>query len=391
MIARQKFIARATFAVIGAAIAFIIGPNVAEANTEQVLYNFQGEPSGAQPNGGLIRDDEGNFYGTTYGGGTSNFGTIFQMKRGRVKTLFSFGNFTDNAQPTCKLIRDAAGNLYGSAGRTGVKSGVFKLTPQGAESVLHSFNGGGDGLGQVSDLVADAAGNLYGTTDGGGVRDSGTVFKLTPAGVETVLYSFRGGNDGGLPKNKDGMTLDAEGNLYGTTYMGGANNFGTIFKVTPSGQHTVLHSFGGLDGIRPYSGVVMDGAGNLYGTTQDGGSPDDGLVYQLTPEGTLNVLYTFTGGSDGGTSITGVILDRLGNLYGVTSSGGNSSLGTVYQITPEGTKTVLYNFLGFDAGDGSYPAAGLLMDGKGNLYGTTTSGGTTGNGTIFKVSNRVTN
>ncbi len=319
-------------------------------------------------------------------------------------TLHSFGG-SDGAGPSAGLIADAAGNLYGTTADGGatticVPTGcgtVFELTPTETLTVLHSFAVFGDGGVPLAGLIADAAGNLYGTTANGGASSRGTVFELTPTGAAlTVLHSFSStGSDGANPSA--GLIADAAGNLYGTTAFGGAgtncpSGCGTVFKLMPTGTLTVLHSFGGSDGANPSAGLIADAAGNLYGTTADGGAGTNcpsgcGTVFELTPTGTLTVLHSFTF-SDGANPFAGLIADAVGNLYGTTISGGVSGRGTVFELTPTGTLTVLHSFTG---SDGGFPSAGLIADATGNLYGTTSEGGASANcsvfgcGTVFKL------
>ena len=278
------------------------------SGTETVLHSFTGGGDGAISTAGLIPDPAGKLFSTTHVGGASGNGT------------------------------------------------VFKLTRSGTETVLHSFTGGGDGAVPIAGLIADAAGNLYGTTftgggSGCGGSGCGTVFKLTRSGTESVLHSFTGSfGDGAGPDA--GLIADAAGNLYGTTEFGGGsigcrstigNGCGTVFKLTPSGTETVLYSFtGGGDGAEPFAGLIADAAGNFYGTTSQGGASNDGTVFKLTPSGTETVLHSFTDGSDGGFPLAGLITDAAGNLYGTTSQGGggsgcgDSGCGTVFEIAGSG-------------------------------------------------------
>jgi uncharacterized repeat protein (TIGR03803 family) len=279
---------------------------------------------------------------------------------------------------------------------------VFELTPGGQEKVLHSFAGGTDGKLPVSALIADAAGNLYGTTAEGGstgctdVGGCGTVFKLASDGTETVLYAFQGTPDGDFPTGS--VVMDQAGNLYGTTSSGGADDYyGTIFKVSPSGAETVLHSFtGGSDGAYPSAGVIADQAGNLYGTAQAGGGANKhGTVYELKANGALTVLHAFTSGKDGAKPRGGLVTDNSGNLYGTTQIGGGAkNAGAVFKLAPNGTETILHKFNCNT--DGCKPIDGLIADSAGNLYGTTelgsdTNSGSPGNerakgyGTVFKL------
>ena len=177
----------------------------------------------------------------------------------------------------------------------------------------------------------DGSGNLYGTTAAGGTSNKGTVFKITPNGPESVLYSFAGVPDGQYPNA--GLIMDGSGNLYGTTLVGGANGPGTVFKITPNGTESVLYSFAnGSDGQDPYAGLIMDGSGNLYGTTVYGGTSNNGTVFKITPNGTESLLYSFGTGSDGQYPNAGLIMDVSGNLYGTTYNGGTNGVGTVFKI-----------------------------------------------------------
>jgi uncharacterized repeat protein (TIGR03803 family) len=240
-------------------------------------------------------------------------------------------------------------------------------------------------------LIRDAAGNLYGTTYAGGAGGWGTVFKLDVRGTETVLYGFTGNADGGDPS--PGLVPDNAGNFYGTTRVGGAYGYGTVFRVSENGKETVLHSFGkGTDGYLPLAGLVMDSAGNLYGTTVSGGFGEQngyGTVFKLSKSGKETVLHRFTGNGDGGNPWTAtLILDDEGNLYGTTSVGGTGpclgGCGTVFKMSKQGHETVLHSFAG-NFTDGIAPLAGVVRDAKGNLYGTTSGNGPNGNGIVFKV------
>jgi uncharacterized repeat protein (TIGR03803 family) len=319
--------------------------------------------------------------------------------------LHSFDN-ADGATPYAGLIRDTAGNLYGTTTYGGATSTcsppsgcgvVFKLSPTGTETVLHTFTGGADGGYPSAGLIQDAAGNLYGTTGGGGATSTcnapygcGVVFKLSPTGAETVLHSFDGA-DGAGPVA--GLVRDAAGNLYGTTVSGGASGNGVVFKLSPTGAETVLHSFTGADGANPYASLVRDTTGNLYGTTYDGGAHGGGVVFKLSPTGTETVLHSFTGGADGSLPYAGLLREAAGNLYGTTAFGGTESgacagggCGVVFKLSPCDSGydfSVFYTFLG--GADGGLPSAGLIQDAVGNLYGTT---GTVAPGynVVFKLS-----
>jgi uncharacterized repeat protein (TIGR03803 family) len=353
--------------------------------TENVLYNFQGGSDGANPYAGLIQDPKGNFYGTTTGlyGGNSDVGTVFKLDAtGKETVLHSFTGTPDGANPYAGLIQDTAGNLYGTTRYGGASNWgtVFKVDSVGNETVLYNFTGGVEGGNPTGRLLMDSGGNLYGTTTGSGTAFFGNVFKLDTTGKESVLYSFTGGTDGNYPQGT--LIQDAAGNLYGTTYRGGASGVGTIFKLAVNGQETVLYSFTGLaDGGNPQGGLTRDSAGNLYGTSAPVSS-GYGTVFKLSPAGTETILHSFVG-SDGSYPTRGVLRDTAGNLYGTTSLGGAYGFGTVFELSATGTETVLYSFTG--GNDGSVPYSDLIQDVSGNLYGTTTSGGANSAGVVFEI------
>jgi uncharacterized repeat protein (TIGR03803 family) len=314
---------------------------------------------------------------------------VFKITPQGVKSVVhNFESGSDGAVSYASLIADADGNLYGTTTVGGINNNgtVFKITPQGQETVLYSFESGADGAYPYGGLTLNTDGNLYGTTKNGGINDYGTVFKITPQGVETVLYSFQDGSDGAFPVAS--LVADANGNLYGTTSGGGSDYAGTVFKITSQGVESVLHSFqGGADGAVPQAGLILDATGNLYGTTQDGGGINDyGTVFKITPQNVETVLYSFRGVNDGANPYAGLILDATGNLYGTTAHGGFNNYGTVFKITPQGQETVLYRFQ--SGSNGAVPQAGLIFDATGNLYGTTQLGGDNsyfGHGTVFKL------
>jgi uncharacterized repeat protein (TIGR03803 family) len=374
----------------------------------QVLHTFTGGADGAAPYGSLIRDSAGNLYGTTFGGGTGNAGTVYKVDTsGTLTTLYPFTGGADGGQPGAGLIMDSEGNLYGTTetggnGQSPQGSGVvFKVDTAGMESVLYTFTGGADGGSPQAGLVMDSAGNLYGTTPGGGMdtcpfhTPCGVVFELDTVGTETVLHSFTGGSDGADPRA--GLIRDSAGNLYGTAYNGGSSKVGVVFKLDSSGTETVLHNFkNGPDGGYPEAGLLRDSAGNLYGTTDSGGTHGKGVTFKLNAAGKETVLHSFTAGKGGDLFSdlpeAGVIRDSAGNLYGTAPGGGTGSDGVsgggvVYKLDKAGKETVLYNFSG--GADGAFPYGGLIRDSAGNLYGTTTSGGSApsfnGCGVVFKL------
>jgi uncharacterized repeat protein (TIGR03803 family) len=418
----------------------------ARAQTESVLYSFctQGCTDGADPyTAPVVVDQKGNLYGTTYYGGVDLFqcspdgcGVVFKVTpEGKETVLYSFckqNNCPDGAWPVAGLVLDQKGNLYGTTFNGGRPFGkgcptdggcgvVFKVTPEGKETVLHRFCAHTkgdvctDGAFPKAGLIFDQKGNLYGTAITGGAMGGGVVFKITPEGKETVLYSFcvqTNCADGAGPEA--GLIFDQKGNLYGTTNTGGAHNSrqggGAVFKITPEGKETVLYSFCAqtncADGSWPVAGLVFDQKGNLYGTTSVGGAYDGcypggsgcGVAFKLTPEGRETVLYSFCaqGGddcTDGTNPSAGLIFDQKGDLYGTTGSGGNNNngyclggCGVVFKLTPRGKETVLYGFCAQGGcPDGAHPGAGLIFGQKGNLYGTTGNGGAYSRGEVFKL------
>jgi uncharacterized repeat protein (TIGR03803 family) len=377
-----------TLAVLSALLLMAARPT--QAQTESVLHSFVADGTdGTNPYAGLIVDAKGNLYGTTVAGGPSNVGTVFKVTPSSVETvLYSFTGRADGAVPYFSaMLRDKAGNLYGTTLLGGAKGGgtVFKLAPDGTETVLHSFNADGiDGYNPYPGLAMDKAGNLYGTTYRGGASDLGTVFKVAPAGTEMVLYSFAGGTDGCFPYS-GGVILGKKGVLYGTTFSCGANGLGTVFKLTPTGAETVLHSFApdGTDGVTPLGSLAIDKTGNIFGTTNAGGAHGNGTVFKLTPTGTETVIHSFAAdGIDGFNPQGGVVIDKVGNLYGTTYWGGVGNVGTAFMLTQSGTEMVLHSFGG---ADGANPRAGLVLGKKSILYGTTLNGGDFSLGTVFKI------
>jgi uncharacterized repeat protein (TIGR03803 family) len=353
--------------VRGALTCFVLMATSLTYGATYKMYSFKGSPDGDLPiwSGNLITDNKGHFYGTTVVGGTNGGGTVFEVSASGEKVLYNFpGTSFDGSQPE-------------------------------------------------SGLIFDPAGNLYGTTISGGNVQAGTVYELSPGvggtWTESVLYTFKGGSDGAYPMNA--IVLDKLGNLYGTTYGGGADGVGTVFQLTRSGgawSEAVIHSFlrDDVDGQNP-NAVVLDSAGNLFGTTLYGGNINGfGTVFEMSQSNgvwTETVLYNFAyyeRGSDGAYPYSGVTFDRAGNLYGTTNYGGSGtncspgSCGAVYELQNSNgiwTESVLYSF---KAGqDGNFPVAGITLDAAGNLYGTTSFGGggpcsingIAGCGTIFRL------
>jgi uncharacterized repeat protein (TIGR03803 family) len=257
------------------------------------------------------------------------------------------------------------------------------------ESVIHRFKPFPFGANPYSGVLGDASGNFYGTTVNGGDYGAGVVYKVSASGQATVLHHFSGGADGGNPYAAP--IGDSLGNLYGTAYSGGPAGYGVVYEINASGQFMVLYSFlGTSDGANPRGRLILDSQGNLYGTSVSGGTSNQGTVFELSPAGTETVLHAFTGGSDGGSPYAGLILDAGGNLYGTTYLGGHRSAhlgsgsGVVFKLDSTGAESILYSF-GGGPGDGAYPAAGLAMDAQGNLYGTTSFGGFYNGGVVWSL------
>ncbi len=303
-------------------------------------------------------------------------------------SLYSFQG-ANGEYPLGGLVVDSKGNLYGTTSEGGAHGSgtVFKMTAAGKETVLHSFKGGTtDGLFPEAGLVRDSAGNLYGTTTLGGADGYGIVFKVTASGEESVLHSFGQTSDDGRYPSAN-LTLDSKGDLYGTTQQGGTSGFGTIFKVDGNGKETIVHNFAGnpSDGQYPVQNMIRDAKGNFYGATELGGVVNDGIVFKLDASGNETVLFSFVGGSGGNYPFGGVVLDAIGNLYGGTAYGGNG-VGLIFELDTSVNETVLYTFGG---SGGSYPSSNLIRDSHGNLFGTTEFGGSGGAGVAFEVSSGV--
>ncbi|MFZ0275836.1 MAG: choice-of-anchor tandem repeat GloVer-containing protein [Candidatus Sulfotelmatobacter sp.] len=415
------------------ALLSIIGTSTGSwaAAAEKVLYSFGSFPGydGQNPEGGLVSDKAGNLYGTTFeGGDEGSFGTVYELSPsdgGWTETvLYSFCTGCANgSSPIGSLVIDAEGNLYGTtyAGGSGCGGGggcgtVFELSPgtgTWTEAVLYTFSGS-DGAYPIAGLVFDTAGNLYGTTPYGGTSKNctfgattgcGVVFELSknPNGswTETVLHNFQGHRtDGDSPFAR--LTLDDDGNVYGTTAGNSPNDRGTVFELARAEDggwnETVLHHFAGAtDGNSPESDVVLDSDGSIYGTTRYGGAGECsaygysgcGTVFKLQLSGTTwteSALYSFPGGTDGEDPAGGLVFGPGGSLYGTTAEGGNGC-GTVFQLTPRGRHFIENLLHPFECSllDGGYPLGDLLLDGAGNIYSTTQEGGAYTYGTVFEV------
>jgi len=408
-------------------------PLPAQAQTFKVLHTFRG-PDGGLPEGVLVLDKAGNIYGTASAGGSGKCGSPFIFgcgtgfmlsKAGQEVGQVNFG-LSKGFGPRAGLVRDVEGNFYGTTFLGGDTTcyqygcgTVYKVSKTGRQTALYEFKGPPDGDEPESLLVEDTEGNLYGTTyTGGAYQDAGTVFEIDGAGNETILYNFcsqANCTDGQFPD--PGVIRDGSGNLYGVASAGGDFGAGVVYELDTSGKETVLYSFtGGSDGDGPYSTLLRDSQGNLYGTTQGGGiltgpcsgqgAEGCGVVFEvsLQPGGTWKetTLYRFcslTNCADGETPLSGpLVRDVSGNLYGTTTRGGSfqggichiDGCGVVFELDTAGKETVLHTFTG--GTDGANPWAGLTADGHGNLYGTAQAGADTqcfppdGCGVVFKIS-----
>ncbi len=384
------------------------------------LYSFGSFPDqGIDPQAGVVFDKTGNLYGTTSVGGISGNGILFELSPPAVagdlwtvNVLHSFHGSPDGKVPESRLIVASTGKLFGTTlqgGANDMGTAFASLPPASPGAlrtgkVIYSFgNFPGDGVNPNAGLLA-AHQSLYGVTFGGGATGRGTVFQLTPpadptgAWTETILYSFTGSGDAAFPSSD--LVMDESGNLYGTTTLGGANNLGAVFELSPPAVagdpwiETVVHSFNGTDGTLPAGRLQFDASGALYGTTDGGGTNQEGTVFKLAPPAgpggswTETVLYNFSGGIDGGNPQAGVTMDKKGRLYGAASTGGSGGPdfgGVVFVLDPPAdvggawTETVLHSFGG---PDGFRPISPLVLR-KGGIYGTTAQGGLFGRGTAF--------
>jgi uncharacterized repeat protein (TIGR03803 family) len=386
------------------------------AQTFTTLVSFDNN-NGAEPDS-LVQGLDGNYYGATGGGegikGGSGNGTIFRMTPAGTMTILhrSEAKDTTGSNPAGGLLPDINGDFYGAdcaggdiaavstcAITTGYGA-IFKITASGAYSTVHVFEGA-DGAAPAGSLVRGADGNFYGTTLAGGAYDpsgqelhNGTVFRITPEGAFTTLYSFSG-PDGCEP---DRLVMGPDGDLYGTTRCGGTSyvmpddtGAGTVYKISPAGKLTTLHNFDPQSGGQfPYGALTLGTDGSFYGTTPVGGTYNYGEVYRITAKGALTVLHDFDN-TDGASAIGGLVSANDGNLYGTTSRGGVfdyggiPQLGTIFRVTPDGVFTSLFDFSTPDQ-QGYQPATAMLEGTDGNFYGTTSEGGSGNMGVIFRFS-----
>jgi len=403
----------ATIVAYAVALLMIVLATQLHAQTYTVLHNFAGS-DGDSPQAGLTLDRAGNLYGTTRYGGSYNAGTVFKVTRqgsGWIFTpLYDFRGGSDGKSPDSRVVFGPDGSLYGTTTYGGgYQVGVvFKLQPSASacktalcpwtETVLYSFTGQSDGGVPEGDLVFDQAGNIYGTTFAGGQGDCvplytgcGAVYELTPSQGRwnaTVLHTFTGLSDGGSPTS--GAIFDQAGNLYGTTYVGGAYSLGTVFELTPNGSgwtENVLHNFAaGSDGASPESGLTFDSSGDLYGVTAFGGSHTYGTAFELQAMNDgFSYSILYNFGLESETPVPTLTLDSAGNLYGTAQSGGTGNVGAVFELTPSAGSWNYISLHDFTFSSGGYPLGNVVLDAGGNLYGTTPYGGTGEDGVVFEI------
>src|SRR5579859_6436415 len=341
-------------AAIAALLLAVVASVGARAQTYSVLYNLgtkAGDPFNPAWLGLFAQGRDGNLYSTSQSGGADGYGTVFQLTpSGSMKVLHSFSDTsTDGAVPYSGLTLGTDGSLYGATYYGGLGYGtVFKITTGGAFTLLHSFNGVSEGELPAAPPVQGADGNFYGTTSNGGGEVFGTVYKMTPSGNLTTLYTFDG-----TVRYPYALTLGTDGNLYGTAGGGSTTPDGAVFRITPQGKLTVLHSFNVTDGQAPYGAIIQGSDGNFYGTTQKGGSGGFGVVYKMTPAGVLTDLRAFNEDDGLGISpVAGLVQATDGTFYGVAGTNFPPGAGVLFQITSTGTYNVLFDFTNLS---GAYP------------------------------------
>lgn len=363
------------------------------AQTFTTLASFDGA-NGSDPRASLIQATDGNFYGTASAAGPNSYGTAFKTTAaGTITVLHGFG-LTDGAAPQGALVQASDGNFYGVTTEGANCCGtIFRITPGGEFTTVYVFCSElncADGEDPYDGLIQGTNGNFYGTTSGGGTNYDGTVFEITPAGKLRTLYNFCSQftcADGDIPWA--GLVQGSNGAFYGTTFSGGSDNDGTVFKITASGKLTTLHSFSRTDGAYPTTRVIQATNGDFYGTTQRYGANNGGTFFKISPSGQLTTLYNFCSEADcaDGGSPWALVQATDGNFYGATYDGGTTNYGTLFEITPAGKLTTLYSFCPAPPScAGETPYAGLLQATDGNFYGTTFDGGAANEGSVFRLS-----
>lgn len=364
-------------------LVLVVTTTAASGQTFSVLYDFgqnTGDPINPSYSGILAQGRDGNLYGTVAFGGAFQAGAMIKVTpSGNLTVVHSFDGSVGFA-PFGGLTLGTDGNFYGTNGSGGrsFQGTVFKITPGGIPTLLYQFTGKSDGSTPYAPPIQGRDGNFYGTTEIGGASHAGTVYKMTPSGTLTTLHSFDNTN-GAQPIGP--LLQAADGNFYGTTVSGGPSNAGTVFKITPKGKFTVLHNFDQTDGFDPSSLLVQGKDGSFYGTAFSGGAQGTGTVFKITAKGKFAVLHHFNGSTDGGNPYAGLVQGSDGNFYGVSSfNGDTSNHGTIFKIGPQGRFSVLHIF---DGAAGATPEVTLLQHTKGMLFGDTTFGGTFNEGTFY--------
>jgi uncharacterized repeat protein (TIGR03803 family) len=410
----RAFISRIVVSTWVVFVLTVVATQAAQAQMFNVVHDFTGGADGGDPAATLTLDKAGNLYGTTFSGGQpgcspqTSCGTAFKMAHKNsawlFEPLYSFSGGTDGANPDGRLVIDANGTFYGPTFGGGVVGctffcgTVFNLRPQPRapasvfapwlEKVLYVFTDPAGAPEPQGDLIFDQQGNLYGTATG--AAGPGDVYELSPSGsswIHTVLHNFGGTGDGFLPYG--GVVFDKAGNLYGTTSFSSMGGGGTVFQLVPSGANwteNILYDFSsGTNGIRPQGALIMDPSGNLYGTTSYRGPGGGGTVFELSPSGGSWVFATLYGFTGSGGPLSSLTMDSAGNLYGTTSADGAHNLGSVFKLTLSNGSWHYASLHDFSGSDGSNPSGGVTLDANGNLYGTTTAGGAHGFGVVWEI------
>jgi uncharacterized repeat protein (TIGR03803 family) len=351
-----------------------------------ILHQFNSTPDGANPYGELTKGSDGNFYGMTSSGGTGGYGTIFKITPAGIFTVLKHLVSADGINPHGHLVLGTDGDFYGCTYRGGAfgYGTIFKITSAGILTVLRSLNNVPDGGYCYGSLVQGSDGFFYGITYQGGVANGGgTIFKINSTGATfTVLRNMVIASDGG--QSQGDLIQATDGNFYGMTNTGGTNFSGTIFKITSVGSFTVLRNLASADGSGPYGALVQATDGLLYGMCTGGGDHSNGTTFKISTTGTFTKLFSFTTATDGGSPKGSLVQSTDGKLYGMTSTGGSSTFGSVFKITTTGVFTFLNSFNG--SLEGNAPYESLLQSPIDNAYyGTTSAGGVFGYGVVFKI------
>jgi len=369
------------------ALISLCGTSIAQAPTTVTytdLHDFNpsaGDPATLFDSGLIPQGRDGDLYGTSQYGGTSNQGTVFKISPTGTPTILASLNSTGGDYPICGLTFGTDGNFYGATPQGGSHGfgTVFKITPTGTRTVLHNFTNNGDGGAPTCPPVQAGNGNFYGVTTGdiSGIQGVSTFYEVTSSGTFTTLHLFADSEG----QHCSGITQGTDGNFYGACLLGGTNDKGTLYKISSTGTVTVLHSLDVTDGMNEQGAfLVQANDGNFYGVGYNGGTDSYGVIFRLKPTGTYTVLHNFTGGADGGNPNADFVLGNDGNLYSTASVGGSSNNGVIFKLTTAGVFTVLYNF---DGTHGSSPQSNLTLHTDGLFYGDTENGGAHGDGVFY--------